>query len=410
MIIGPFQPAPLPLARAPQAAVPNPDLFMPMGPPSPLETWPLPSPERPGLTLERDDAGRPRSVNRGDSRSGSAVLLARDADGQPVVLKTEPAGTPAEKRKRDYWWAAQLVASRALQKLGANSLPYHYARTEKLEGLASPFRKFHLLSEHQGPLHNPDGVVRSLVINAWLGDFDRIVKDDNIWVQPDGQVLLGDLGCSAIPGVKAFGSIPKVHLELFARCATPENVAAAVGDVTRLTDGAIRELAREAVSELPDVHRDVAENLARVLIHNRDELRAEDVFAPLMGGKVPERFAVPEELAAELVDAIAARHASAEEAMRGVHGYPPMQGRDLELTGCALANAMERRRQGREAQLELAPSCFFAWHQLAKEALTPRRSLELDLGLKHANPHYIVGHREGLTARGALHSRELPPS
>ncbi|MCE7869759.1 hypothetical protein DYH09_05195 [bacterium CPR1] len=402
MLIGALSPAtcsPVRWASAPVAAAPDPDRFLP----SEGEGPPIQGPRRfPTLSLVCDQNAEPRSIGRGNFRSEVPLLLARDAAGQTLVLKVEPARTPEERAKRNYWWAAQLLASLAFQRLGANAVPYSYGRAEHqgkvLEGLASPFRQFALLSEHSDPIKSPDQVIRGLVINAWLGDYDRIVKDDNVWVEPGGEVLLGDVGCAAMPGVKAFGAIPKVHLELFSRCATPENVAAAVADVVGLSDGEIRRLASEAVAQLPDANSAMAENLARVLIENRQELRQGNVFEPLMGGQVPDRFAMPEEKAAALVDAVTGRYERyagedpavvACRAMEGIRGYAPMQGRDLELAELQLSNAIDRRNQGRPCQLELAPSCFFVWHELTKRAMSPRQTLQLDLGLKHANPTYI---------------------
>ncbi len=343
------------------------------------------------LELQPGPDGLDRCVGRGDFQN--PILLARNADGEKMVLKVEPARTTEESQRRTQWWAAQLVASQAFQQLGANAVPYHYARAGDKEGLSCPFREFSLYSENRNvEIRNPDRMIRSMVVNAWLGDFDRIIKDDNIWLEPTGEVLLGDMGCAGLREVQAFGCLPKVHLNLFARYCTRENVEAALGDIRKLTDAEIRFMVADAVSGLPGADTRVVERLSRDLTHNRDMLRAGNPFECLLGDEPPV-FRMPEKMAGKLLDAVDKHYAEvpwegvaevAHQAIAGRRGYAPEKGRDLETVELQLANALERHRQGRECALDLEPECFFVWQSLAKSVLTTEESLASGLGLKHS--------------------------
>lgn len=348
--------------------------------------------------VELDAQGRPQTLS-GDDFGPTSPIFCRRADGTRGVLKLEKPANMAEQKSLESWWAYQVMASAIMEELGCNTVHYREAESqidgkpvrgiavEYVEGMHELAGRVDLLRDNP----DPDGAILGAVLCAWMGDFDRIVKDENIWIGPDRRVLFGDYGCAGLEHTQVLGALPKVNRTLFRTLATPENVKAALNRVGSLSDTDIEGLVSRAAAQVPDIPEGVSVELLHVLCQNRDQLVASGKIEALIGSDQPRRYDVPEGIGQALVERTSQRFGSlcrtaqevAEGALRDVPGYAPLHGIDRESVEIQLANAIEDQRLGRPVRLQIQPESFYVWMQLAKRLFTVEESLQLGLGLKH---------------------------
>ncbi len=351
------------------------------------------------VKLELDANGNPKTLSGDDFGEASPVHCTL-ADGTPGVLKLERPKNMCELKRLEAWWAHQIISSSIMQELGCHSVSYREARTEHkgetLRGVACELvNDMKELAQHEEllvDLKKPDRAILGTVVNAWLGDFDRIVKDENIWLDSHQEVIYGDYGCSGMEHVNAFGVLPKVNRKLFATQATPENVETALTLVRGLSDRQIHDLVMRGAKRVPSACPNVLQEMTHTLITNRDQLRADKTWAQdLVGPQQRATYTMPEKVAKAYLDRVtrdfggAGRSpcALARAALQDVPGYGPQNGKDRDLVEVQIANAIHRLQENRAPQLEIVPDCFYVWMQLAKKIFTPEESLQLGLGLKH---------------------------
>lgn len=352
------------------------------------------------VTLKLDQTGKPKTVT-GDDFGDSSPVFCTLADGTPGVLKLERPKSMCELKQLEAWWAHQVISSDIMSQLGCHSVHYREAHAnyngEVLRGTACELVEG--MKELAGNekvlegLKNPDRAILGTVVCAWMGDFDRSIKNENIWLDKNDEVIYGDYGCAGLEQINAFGVMPKVNRKLFASAATPENVAAALDKVRSLSNRKIHELVRHGARLIPTVTKDVLQEMTATLIKNRDQLRQDKGWGlDLIGPDQTNRYAMPEKIAGAFLDRIRENYGddpnrSNEEvarlALENVPGYGSDKGKDISLVSLQLANALTRQRDSGQAKIELVPDCFYAWMQLAKKIFTVDESLALGLGLKH---------------------------
>jgi hypothetical protein len=352
------------------------------------------------VQLHLDESGKPKTVT-GDDFGDSSPVFCTLADGTPGVLKLERPKTMCELKQLEAWWAHQVISSDIMSELGCHTVRYREAHAhhngEVLRGTACELvEDIQELAGHENLLENlkdPDRAILGTVVCAWLGDFDRSIKNENIWFDKNREVIFGDYGCAGLEQVNAFGVMPKVNRKLFASAATPENVGAALDKVRGLSNRQIHDMVRHGARLIPTVTKDVLEEMTATLIKNRDQLRADKGWGlDLIGPEQTSRYPMPEKIARAFLDRIREKYGQdpdrspediARLALENVPGYGPDKGKDIGLVSLQLSNALTRQREQGQAKIDLVPDCFYAWMQLAKKIFTVDESLALGLGLKH---------------------------
>ncbi|MBX3168396.1 MAG: hypothetical protein KF760_13340 [Candidatus Eremiobacteraeota bacterium] len=352
------------------------------------------------VTLKLDETGKPKTVT-GDDFGDSSPVFCTLADGRPGVLKLERPKSMCELKQLEAWWAHQVISSDIMDRLGCHSVHYREAHAnyngEVLRGTACELvEEMQELAGNENllqGLQDPDRAILGTVVCAWMGDFDRSIKNENIWFDKNKEVIYGDYGCAGLEQINAFGVMPKVNRKLFASAATPENVAAALEKIRGLSNRAIHDMVRQGARLIPTVTREVLQEMTATLIKNRDQLRQDKSWGlDLIGPAQTDSYAMPEKIAAAFLDRIREKYGDdpnrssaeiARLALENVPGYGPDKGKDINLVSLQLSNALTRRGENGQAKIELLPDCFYAWMQLAKKIFTVDESLALGLGLKH---------------------------
>ena len=350
------------------------------------------------VTLTLDASGNPKTLS-GDDFGDSSPVHCTLADGRPGVLKLERPKSICEQKQLEAWWAHQIISSDIMDQLGTHTVHYREARAElkdeQLEGVACELADIQELAHKDEllvGLKNPDQAILGTVLCAWLGDFDRSIKNENIWIDSDHQVLYGDYGCAGMEGVNALGVMPKVNRTLFATQATPANVKAALDVVRGLSDEKIRDMVYHGARLAPSATPKVLQEMTQTLIGNRDQLRADPNWGmDLIGPEQRASYPLPEKIASAFLERIQQRFGEpgrcpsemARLALEGVPGYAPEHGKDQQLVELQLSNALHRCQDGHSGSLRIVPECFYVWMQLAKKIFTTEESLALGLGLKH---------------------------
>lgn len=353
------------------------------------------------VTLCLDKSGIPLTVS-GDDFGESSPVRCLLGDGQAGVLKLDKPRNLVERKGEQGWWTYQAVSSYIMSQMGCPTVKYREAcadyRGVSLRGLAcEEIWRMRTLSDYPESLpriKNADQAILGTVVTAWLGDFDRIIKNENVWVDSRLEVVYGDYGCAGMEHVSAFGVIPKVNRSLFARLATPQNVAKALGRVRNLSDQQIREMVAGGGMLLATSRPEVLEEMIATLIRNRDELRSNRAWAlDLIGPTQRGAYLMPQPMADAFLKRILQRFGPsgdaeeiAQAALKDIAGYQPLHDQDRVLVQRQLRQAILEVYQGSPPELVLDPYCFYVWMQLAKAIFTSEESIQLGLGLKHRDP------------------------
>ena len=352
------------------------------------------------VKLTLDESGKPKTLS-GDDFGDSSPVFCTLADGTPGVLKLERPKSMCELKQLEAWWAHQVISSDIMSQLGCHSVHYREAHAmyngEVLRGTACELvdgMKELAGNENLLPgLKNKDQAILGTVVCAWLGDFDRSIKDENIWFDGQQDVIYGDYGCAGLEKINAFGVMPKVNRKLFATAATPENVEAALDKIRNLSNRQIHDMVHQGGKLIPTVTDDVLKEMTVTLIKNRDQLRADKTWAQdLIGPQQVGHYPMPDKIADAFLNRVIEKYGNdparsneeiARLALQDVPGYGPDKGKDIGLVSLQLSNALTRHREHGQAKIDLVPDCFYAWMQLAKKIFSVDESLALGLGLKH---------------------------
>lgn len=271
----------------------------------------------PRLALRRAPDGTPVKKSSG----WSSPFEALDPEGRAVVFKPtvkQDSRHPQFARKRTKV-LADVVGSFVMERMGVPAVRYHVARADvdgrEVIGPYSYDVPIATLRQAGGALAAQDGdvLVKGLVVDAWLGNVDRILNEGNVWMAREafggvakGGVVFGDFDQALKDGVSVLG-VPKVPPGIFMAHATRENVARAVGEVAALTDRQVAAMVREALADTYGLGEGYADYFTRILIRNRDLLKSTDPFGGLLRGERP-RVRIDKATAALLADAVYTQH------------------------------------------------------------------------------------------------------
>jgi hypothetical protein len=249
----------------------------------------------PVAELELAD-GKPVPVS---ARGITKPVFSRSASGargvfKPVRMPTTDPLYPYERIKlmRD------VVSAKIMAGLGVPTVAYRLVRANldgrEVLGIESPFVPMTSLKhtpELADKIVNSDDFVRGSVIDAWLGNVDRIQNRGNLWVleSPEGpRVIFGDYDQGLRLGLEIFG-VPKVPTGVFGRHAakSPEALHRAVSDILALSDADIAAFVDAAIADMSGFGAESAPYLKAVLMENRESLRRRDPFIGLASGLDP---------------------------------------------------------------------------------------------------------------------------
>lgn len=249
----------------------------------------------PVAELELED-GKPVPVS---PRGITKPVFSRSASGERGVFK--PVRMPATDPLYTYErikLVRDVVSARIMAGLGVPTVSYRLARANldgrEVLGIESPFvpmRSLKHAPERADEIVNSDDFVRGSVVDAWLGNVDRIQNRGNLWVveSPEGpRVIFGDYDQGLRSGLEIFG-VPKVPSGVFVRHAakSPEALRRAVADILALSDADIAAFVDSAIADMSGFGAEAAPYLKAVLIENRESLRRRDPFTGLASGLDP---------------------------------------------------------------------------------------------------------------------------
>ena len=316
----------------------------------------------------------------------SVPVLAADAEGRQMVFKPirmSPADAlyPYERMKL----LREVAGSAIMRRFGVPTVDYRLARGvidgRETLGIVSPFltlRHPAAGSDEEERLAGSDAFARGSVVDAWMGNTDRITNRGNLWISGEAGetgVIFGDFDQAFRAGVAVLG-VPKMPLAFHARFSASAAAARAVAEIAALDDAAVRRLAAESLAGTDGFGAGAADYLGRVLIENRDALRR-GALGEGAGG-----FRLSADAADALADAVLADKTrpigSAEQLDAALDGvvslwtHPELK----EPTRDILRRAVDNRLAGRREAVEppagrmdlLQPLMNFIYMKVSPEA------------------------------------------
>jgi hypothetical protein len=225
-----------------------------------------------------------------------------DSDGDKVVFKQNNLGgskwlSPEDVRE---FTVNEIVSSHIMaDEFGLPAVTYRQAEAKlgdrTLQGLACDFvdgirQPGGFMSGDADALtgiENPQQAVDQTVVACWLGDWDRVKNNSNMFITPEGQLRAADFGYSMTKGLTVFG-IPKANELVMKNLATPENVKPIVDKISRLSNHDVEAMVeRVGSASIEDWSSGDKDRIAGILKANRDELKENPPFHKYFGGFHP---------------------------------------------------------------------------------------------------------------------------
>jgi hypothetical protein len=327
--------------------------------------------EVPLLSPLLGEDGKPKAVRKD---ALIAPVFYTESDGSLGVFK--PAlYVPADDPEYPFLLMklmGDVIGSIISEKMGVPTVPYRMARMvldgKEVIGAASPYLRMttlHDSPELAGSISNKDAFVRGAIIDAWLGNIDRILNHKNIWLRDDGkggtEAVFGDFNQALKQGVSVLG-VPKVPVRVLPGYLGDEKVAdATLAEITALSDENIAALVDEAVARTYGLGAASRDYIVALLDANRDQLKTSTSWARLKARSQP-RVRLSPEAAGALAQAVLDRYRDAgktpdawvEASLKNVivlwerpELKPIMRG--------MLEEAVRNRMAGKDREIELRP-------------------------------------------------------
>lgn len=334
----------------------------------------------PTVTPRLDAAGAPVPATR---EGGISVPVLVDlADGRrgvfkPIRMAPSDPLFPYERMKL----LREIVGSHLMRAFGVETLDYRLARAtldgREVLGIASPFTALHQPvagSPEEDRLVASESFARGSVVDAWLGNTDRILNRGNLWASDEGSaVLFGDFDQGFRDGVEVLG-VPKLPLVYHSGAASTAAVEKTRAQIAALSDRAIAQLVDGALAQTSGYGVESREYLVAILCRNRDALRRSDALAP----RAAPHLRLNAAQAAALADAAQAGDASLRDVVY-LWNHPELEAPTRALLDRLVAD----RRAGRSGAVELPPEqleLLPVLMNLVYVRLSARRAIESGLG------------------------------
>ncbi len=225
-------------------------------------------------------------------------VIGTDENGKKVVFKHNKLGIfarvcpPGEMRLRD---VKEVVASHIMaEEFGLPSVVYYEGhivddKGQRHDGIVCDFiENLRTLEDTDvSAIKNPDQAVQQSIVKGWMGDWDIIKNDSNVWILPDGTAVATDFGFSIADGITDFG-IPNANEKVMRAFAKPENVEPIVKKICSLSDEDIKNMVHKAGTKyIHDWNEKWEKEFTDILIRNRDRLKKKNPFANYYKGFHP---------------------------------------------------------------------------------------------------------------------------
>ncbi len=243
-------------------------------------------------------------------------LLCKTEDGKTMVFKPFSmcsVSNPEKMKKEDMIF--EICASHIMKEVRVPTLIYREGicviNGKKRRGTVSHLKKIRNLAQDKNILRkmkNHDEAVRGMIFDAWIGNFDRIFTNSNIWVSEEGKFIFGDYGCAFRKGLTVFG-LPKANLVFMNLYGKKEVIEGAIKEIVHFEDDYITGLVDKSLKHTTLATEEIREHITSVLISNRDELKKDNPFKHFYEGKDPE-IKLNEEEASEIAMSLIEKYTS----------------------------------------------------------------------------------------------------
>lgn len=231
-----------------------------------------------------------KSAARDGNWSGiNKPIIGKDENGNKVVFKHNKLGIfqrvcpPNEMRMRD---VKEVVASHIMaDEFNLPTVTYQEGHIidengKRHDGIVCNFIEGLRTLEDTpvSEIKNPDQAVQQSIVKGWMGDWDIIKNDSNVWILPDGRAVSADFGFSIADGITDF-KIPNANEKVMRAFSKPENVDPIVNKIKNLSDKEIRAMVHRAGSRnIHDWNDKIEKQFTDILIRNRDRLKKNNPF------------------------------------------------------------------------------------------------------------------------------------
>jgi len=349
----------------------------------------------PEMAIMTDEKGDPLRVAK---QGLNAPVFCKNADGgtgvfKPFAVDSNPRSAELKRKETVY----EIASADIMKHFNIPTITYYEARGtirgEERLGVYSDYVKNRSLAQDPTLLkeiRNPDETVRGIVFDAWLGNFDRIINNSNIWVKDDGNVIFGDYGCAFRKGVAAFG-LPKANLSVMSLYATEANVGRALDEIRSLGDEEIAALVDHGLTHTTLGDESLRDHMVGVLIHNRNELRASNPFEVFYSNRSAEiqlDQRASKEVARTFIDKYGGDKPRARAIVKKLYENTYFKDPESQARVKSLSREMERliegHLRGENPSFHIAPESpdiFNAFINIIFCNLSPQKCMELNMGL-----------------------------
>jgi len=252
----------------------------------------------PTVRISRVTASKKKAANEGQWSGINKPIIGTDETGQKVVFKHNTLGIFArvypksEMRERD---VKEIVASHIMaDEFNLPGVVYREGyvvddKGQQHDGVVCDFvdglRTLEKATAKD--IKNPDEAVHQSIVKGWMGDWDIIKNDSNVWLQPDGTSVGADYGFALFDGITDFG-VPNANEKVMTALSKPENVDPIVNKIKNLSDDDIKGMVHRCGSKnVKDWNPKQENEFSDILIRNRDRLKKKNPFDNYYSGFHP---------------------------------------------------------------------------------------------------------------------------
>lgn len=225
-------------------------------------------------------------------------IIGTDEKGNKVVLKHNTLGIFArvypksEMRERD---VKEIVASHIMaDEFNLPTVTYREGYViddngQRKDGIVCDFCEGLRTLENTSTkeIKNPDQAVEQSIVKGWMGDWDIIKNDSNVWILPDGKAVAADFGFALFDGITDF-KVPNANEKVMTDLSKPANVDPIVNKIKNLSNEDIKGMVhRVGTKNIRDWNDKREKEMTDVLIRNRDRLKKDNPFDNYYNGHHP---------------------------------------------------------------------------------------------------------------------------
>lgn len=254
--------------------------------------------EKTEVLITRVTPSKKKAAKENEWSGINKPIIGTDEKGNKVVFKHNTLGIfarvypPSEMRERD---VKEIVASRIMaDEFKLPTVTYREGEVtddkgQVHQGIVCNFVDGLRTLENTPPeaINDPDTAVAQSVVKGWMGDWDLIKNDSNVWIDKDGTPLAADFGFSIFDGITDF-KVPNANEKVMTAFSKSENVDPIVNKIKNLSDKEIQGMVHRAgTKHVRDWNPKWEKEFSDVLIRNRDRLKKDNPFDNYYNGFHP---------------------------------------------------------------------------------------------------------------------------